>query len=213
MHANGNRRMYTTGLVATWANHYSKLFLFYYDEMQHEHNNFYVITGGPGCGKTTMLEVLQKRNYTVVPEDARQIIAEQSAMNGNALPWKDKILYQQLMVDRSAATYKAQVGNTGILLFDRGIVDALCYATLIGMPDSAANAGIASQYRYNKNVFILPPWKEIYTTDTERKQTWAEAVATYELMAATYLKHGYQLIEVPRLSPNNRADFIERLFM
>ncbi|MGN6494871.1 MAG: AAA family ATPase [Agriterribacter sp.] len=178
--------------------------------MRHEHNNFYVITGGPGCGKTTMLEALQKRNYTVVPEDARQIIAEQTAMNGNALPWKDRILYQQLMMDRSVATYKAHINDTGILLFDRGIIDALCYGTLIGIPDSATNARIASQYRYNKKVFILPPWKEIYTTDTERKQTWTEAVATYEQMAATYLQHGYQLTEVPRLPVNERASFVEK---
>lgn len=179
--------------------------------MQYIQNNFYVITGGPGCGKTTMLEALQKQNYTVVPEDARQIIAEQTAANGNALPWKDRILYQQLMVERSIATYKDHVDHRGILLFDRSILDALCYAVLIGMPVAESDIQIANQYRYNKKVFILPPWKEIYTTDAERKQTWDEAVATYELMAATYLQHDYQLVEVPRLPVDERAEFVARL--
>lgn len=181
--------------------------------MQHEKNNFYVITGGPGSGKTTMLEVLQKRNYTIVPEIARQIIMEQTAMEGNALPWKDRILYQQMMLDRSLESYKTHEAYSGILLFDRSIVDALCYAAIIGVQSTPRNIHIANVYRYNRKVFILPPWKEIYTTDAERKQTWEEAVYTYELMVKTYVQYNYQLIEVPMLPPKDRADFVERLLI
>ena len=36
-----------------------------------------VITGGPGCGKTSVLEALKKMGYEIVPEGARQIIEEQ----------------------------------------------------------------------------------------------------------------------------------------
>jgi predicted ATPase len=38
--------------------------------------NFYVITGGPGAGKTSVLEYLAAKGYSYVPETARQIIKE-----------------------------------------------------------------------------------------------------------------------------------------
>ena len=44
---------------------------------------------------------------------------------------------------------------------------------------------------YNPIVFILPPWKEIYQTDNERKQDWQEAEHTYFQMKSTYEKYGY----------------------
>lgn len=55
----------------------------------------------------------------------------------------------------------------------------------------------------NKKVFNLPPWKEIYQTDTERKQDFAEAVKTFEVS-----KLDYKLIEVPKLIVEARAEFI-----
>ncbi len=66
-----------------------------------ENNNFYVITGGPGVGKTTLLEELRNRHYTIVPEIARKLIKEQQESNGEVLPWKDKELYKKIMFDRS----------------------------------------------------------------------------------------------------------------
>lgn len=43
------------------------------------HNHYYVITGGPGVGKTTLLGELEKRNYRCMPEVARRVIQEQMA--------------------------------------------------------------------------------------------------------------------------------------
>ena len=64
-------------------------------------NRFFVITGGPGAGKTTLLEELKKRLFTCVPEIAREIIQQQVIEQGEALPWKNKELYLQMMFDRS----------------------------------------------------------------------------------------------------------------
>ena len=38
--------------------------------------NLFIITGGPGAGKTTVLTELQRLGFTCVPEVARQIIQE-----------------------------------------------------------------------------------------------------------------------------------------
>jgi len=60
-----------------------------------------------------------------------------------------------------------------------------------------------------KKVFILPAWEDIYITDTERKQTWDEALKTEEAMRMVYSKYGYEVIEIPKIDIPGRLKFIE----
>ena len=171
-------------------------------------NSFFIITGGPGVGKTTLLQELQKRNFTCIPEIAREIIKEQVSAYGDALPWKNKELYLQMMFDRSVDSYLSVNNNGSLIFFDRGIPDSLTYAEIIGFEKTEAMENAASHYRYNQNVFYLPPWLDIYKTDEERKQNWDEVMATSELNEDVYRRHNYTLITVPNISPGKRADFI-----
>ena len=66
---------------------------------------------------------------------------------------------------------------------------------------------IPAAVRYAPIVF-LPPWKEIYATDNERKQTFAEAERTFELMASVYREYGCEVSELPKATPATRAQFI-----
>ena len=78
---------------------------------------------------------------------------------------------------------------------------------MIGLPEAPIR-NACDRYRYAPRVFVAPPWQEIYTTDTERKQDFAEAQCTYELIVRVYEECGYELVELPRLAPNERASFI-----
>jgi predicted ATPase len=168
--------------------------------------NLYILTGGPGGGKTTVLEELARRGVRIVPEVARQIIQEQVRTNGTALPWADRELYARLMLERSIQSFEEQHPNE-IAFCDRGIPDTLCYLRLIH--SNERKAAVASTfYRYAPMVFFAPPWEAIYTRDTERKQDFAEAVHTAELMAHVYMECGYRVIDLPLTSPDERADFI-----
>jgi len=172
-------------------------------------NNCYVITGGPGVGKTSLLQELAKYKCKVVPEDAREIIKHEIDTGGDGLPWKNKIRYTYLMLDAAVRSYEAIPQNdSGIYFFDRGILDAICYATMIGLDVSTEMESICRNFLYNKKVFILPPWEEIYHADSERKQTWKEAAFTFRMMKATYIDYGYEIIEVPKDTVGNRAKFI-----
>lgn len=79
---------------------------------------------------------LQQRGFTIVPEIARELIQEQQAIDGDALPWKDKSLYRDLMFERSIESFEktmdAYTGN-GPIFFDRGFLDTLCYAIISGL--------------------------------------------------------------------------------
>jgi predicted ATPase len=94
------------------------------------------------------------------------------------------------------------------VFFDRGVPDILAYLRLIGHPVFEHVTKAAEVFRYNRCVFIAPPWQEIFHPDRERKQDFAEAVRTYEALATTYTACGYELIELPRAPVDKRVQFV-----
>jgi len=173
-----------------------------------DNENLFVITGGPGVGKTAVLQELERQGYTVVAEVARQIIQEQVRTKGNALPWGDTKSYTEMMLSRSIESFLALNQTSFPTFCDRGIPDVLCYARIIKFLDASEIESACRRFRYNRRVFMLPPWEEIYRTDTERKQSFDEAVAVYEQMVRVYEDCGYKISEVPRASVELRSEFI-----
>jgi predicted ATPase len=169
--------------------------------------NLYVITGGPGAGKTTLLRELARRGAACVNEAARQIIQEQVQTNGDAVPWGNSKRYVEIMLERSVADFVEQSGASRATFFDRGTPDVLCCARIAGISEEAI-CDVCARCRYNRLVFIAPPWKEIYTVDEERKQRFAEALETYRIMLRVYRDCGYEMVELPRVSAAQRAEFV-----
>ena len=171
-------------------------------------NNFYIITGGPGVGKTTLINELEKRGYSCVPEVAREIIKDQAANNGKALPWKDTREYSDKMLSYSVRDFIYLSKSDDLYFFDRGIPDTYGYELLMKFDTNVKLTEALKEYRYNKTVFILPPWKEIYETDKERKQDFQTAIDTYNIMKTAYANAGYDLMEVPLSAVEERAEFV-----
>lgn len=171
----------------------------------------YVITGGPGVGKTTLIKELSTAGFSVVSEDAIRIIKQQIQENGEALPWKNKELYAQMMLEASIKTYQevCSSAESEIIFFDRGILDTVCYMNMENIQVSPELEKLVAAHPYNQKVFILPPWKEIYNIDNERKQTWEEAVITFDRMRETYNKYGYKVIELPKTTTEKRLQVVE----
>jgi predicted ATPase len=170
--------------------------------------SLYVVSGGPGAGKTTVLQELASRGFRFAPEVARQIIQEQMQSSGTALPWADREVYTELMLKRSVESYLAHLPASCLTFADRGIPDTLCYARLIGLANQKPILDACRKFRYAPIVFLAPPWKEIYETDSERKQDFAEAETTFGQMVLVYRECGYTVSEIPKAKPAARADFI-----
>lgn len=168
---------------------------------------FYVLTGAPGTGKSALLERLMLKGYDGVDEPARQILAEQRSFGGNGVPDSDPALFVELMLSRAVfERRKPRLADLPVF-FDRGIPDLIAYALLYGLDDRPAR-NAAHKYRYAPTVFFAPPWQDIYSTDEERKMTYGQAADFGERMRDAYRGLGYTLVELPRESPEDRAQFV-----
>jgi predicted ATPase len=87
--------------------------------------SLFVISGGPGSGKITVLDQLRERGFRIAPEVARQIIQEQARTGGTALPWCDREAYTHLMLERSVQSYLEHAAAVGPVFSNRGIPDTL----------------------------------------------------------------------------------------
>lgn len=176
--------------------------------MPHSQNRFFVLTGGPGSGKTTLVEALKVRGFATTEEAGRGVIRQEVESGGDGLPWIDRQRFAGLMFDWELRSWRDAGRQDGPVVFDRGLPDTIGYLRLEGLEVPAWMEEEAWRLRYNARVFIAPPWPEIYGQDEERRQSWEVAVRTCEVMAETYAGFGYDLVELPRATVRQRADFL-----
>jgi predicted ATPase len=65
----------------------------------------------------------------------------------------------------------------------------------------------STHYKYTK-IFHFSPWQEIYTTDNERYESFDASVKIDAFLIEAYSELGYQLINVPFGSVEERTNFI-----
>jgi predicted ATPase len=171
-------------------------------------DHLFVITGGPGSGKSSLIAELAAQGVATMPEAGRAIIRDQVAIGGDALPWADRRSFAAQMLGWELRSHREACALPGPVVLDRGIPDVIGYLRLCGLPVPAQAERAAEAFRYNRTVFIAPHWPDIYAQDAERKQDAAEAQATYEAMAEVYAGLGYVLVTLPLASVAERARFV-----
>ena len=171
-------------------------------------DRFFVITGGPGSGKSTLIAALAETGLATMPEAGRAIIRGQQAIGGSALPWADRAAFAELMLGWELRSHAEAHAHPGPVLFDRGVPDVIGYLSLCGFAVPLHMHRAARRYRYNPTIFLAPFWAEIYATDTERRQSAAEAEATAAAMVRTYEASGYRIATLPRGPVQERAAFV-----
>ncbi len=168
-------------------------------------DRFVVLTGGPGSGKTTLVERLAALGHAVMPEAGRAIIRDQAAIGGPLHPDRDPVAFLEAILQWELRSYAEAAG---LVFFDRGVPDVAGAYAQLGRPVPAHVTRAVARYRYASPVFVAPPWPEVYVHDEERKHPWASAVRTYEVMVEAYTAAGYDLVELPRVPVEERVAFV-----
>ena len=171
--------------------------------MKTETPPFFIITGPPGSGKTTLIEGLAPKINTV-PEVARRVLAEERAKGSIATGEQNPAAFVSRMLDMAMADYAAANGAT---VFDRGLPGLLAFCAYYQLPDREVRTAIEA-HPYQPRVFMLPPWPDIYQTDSERTLDYEGAAAFGELTHQAYRRSGYALVDVPQASVKARVAYI-----
>jgi predicted ATPase len=169
-------------------------------------DRFVVISGCSGGGKSTLLAELNRRGYAVIEEPGRRIVEAELSSGGSALPWIDGVAFARRALATARDDFVRAAGAEGWVFFDRGLIDAAI--NLQHLTDEPARAALGSALSYNHQVFLAPPWSEIYSTDRERRHDFATAEAEYVLLREAYPALGYEVAILPKVTVEARADFV-----
>lgn len=169
-------------------------------------NNWYVITGAQGSGKSTTIEALEKLGYTTVPEAARVIIDEANAVGVSTSELrKNEQAFQEVVMKRKIAT-ETNLSSDETVFLDRGMQDTLAYMRAYDFPVAAWIEDIFQESNYKK-VFILEPLDN-YEKDYARIEDIAFVQKLHHLLIDAFKQYGMQPISVPRGSVEDRVNFI-----
>ncbi|KNY35244.1 MULTISPECIES: AAA family ATPase [unclassified Agrobacterium] len=168
-------------------------------------DRFIILSGCSGGGKSTLLAELARRGFATVEEPGRRIVIEETRNNGTALPWIDMEAFARRAI-AMALEDRQKAPPEGPIFFDRGLIDAA--SALRHINGDAFIETLRDAHRYNRLVFLTPPWPEIYRGDSERKHDFDAAVEEYERLVRDYDELGYDTVVLPKSGIEERADFI-----
>ena len=167
-----------------------------------------VITGGPGTGKTTLINALLKRGYTCFNEVSREITLQAQKKGINQLFLSNPLAFSEQIIAARSEQYTSVLKLKAPFVFlDRGVHDVLAYMHYIGDAIPESFTSICKQTSYNF-VFALKPWKDIYVTDNERYESFNQALKIHDYILQTYKSYNYTVIDVPFGTVEQRVQFI-----
>ncbi|MCH7605222.1 ATP-binding protein, partial [Patescibacteria group bacterium] len=158
--------------------------------------NWYIITGGPSSGKTTVIENLSSLGYATVPESARVVIDTEigrgktiEEVRADEAAFQEKIL--QIKIENEEKTPSEQ-----LTFFDRGIPDSVAYYHIA--KQDVAPVIQASQKRRYKDIFLLEQIS--FKKDYARTEDQEQADVLAQLLYDAYTNLNYAVIRVPLMS-------------
>jgi predicted ATPase len=167
--------------------------------------NWYVITGGPFAGKTTLIRALEKLGYEVEEESARAYIDEE-LQKGKTIEVirGDEALFQQAIFDRKIERHSS-LPQDKTIFFDRGLPDSIAYLRANDLKVTS-EVETATKHSAYKKVFILDLVG--HSIDHARTESKELASRIHTELARAYEELGIPVVRVPVLPVSERVQFV-----
>lgn len=169
----------------------------------HKFQKKHIITGAPGTGKTTLINIL-KDTIPCMDEVSRKIIIDEQKSNKNGTPWADINRFTDLVFKHT----NQELSNTDALICDRSLLDLEAYLTVENKAIPEYLSDFPYQETYHKIIFFAPTWFEIYCKDEQRLQEFEYCLKLEKSLLEQYKNKGFEIVILPKSSPLERTKFI-----
>lgn len=169
-------------------------------------NKWFVITGGPSTGKTTLLAGLEMAGYKTIPEAARTLIDEALAKGFTMEEFRADEKRFQNDVTYLKREIEAGLDPDVVTFLDRGMHDTVAYMRYYKYYAEDRVQELMRESSYRK-VFLLDPLS-IYQQDYARTEGAEFVHGINILLHEAYAEHGMEPIGVPAMELNDRVKFI-----
>lgn len=166
--------------------------------------NWYVITGAPCSGKTSVISGIEQLGYKVVHETARAYINDElrkgktlDVIKADMSLFEHNIFYRKIEIEYS-------LPEKAIIFLDRAIPDSVAYFRFAGL-DPKEPEKRSADIRYRK-IFLFERLR--IKQDEVRNENEEDSILIDRLIAETYVNFGYEIMRVPVLPVGRRVDFI-----
>lgn len=168
-------------------------------------NNWFVITGGPCSGKTTILETLEKKGYKVFYEWAR-IYIDREIKKGKTIQQirKNELKFQQKIL-KLKVDFEKELPKNELVFMERGIPDSVAYYKKCSIEKDKYLEKVLKNCYYKK-VFLLELLD--YQLDYARTENKEEAKLLQSLLEKSYQSIKTEVIKVPIMSIEKRVECI-----
>jgi len=174
-----------------------------------------VITGGPSTGKTSVIDALEEKGYICLNEVIRSMTSQEQSDNVSKtfksnpiVSVDDPMAFNQKVLDARLNQYQTSLQlDEEAVFFDRGVHDVLGYMDCFKQEYGLNFINAAKETSYDI-VFIMPLWPEIFTSDSERFESFEEAIKVDACLMNIYQEYGYDVKIVPKDSVEKRVDYI-----
>ena len=167
-----------------------------------------VITGGPGTGKTSIIECMNEMNLNVFDESSREVTKKHKNNSSGQYFLSNPIDFSNILMNKRKKQFENGSNSTNDYFFyDRGIPDILAYLNFKKIEYKNSMIENVLNFKYDA-VFIAEPWKDIYINDSERYETYDELIEIDICIKKIYKQLGYDIILLPKKSVKDRVTFI-----
>ena len=169
----------------------------------------YILTGTPGCGKTSIINALAKEGYTTIAEAATEVIAQEQAL-GHKEPWTHPQFIDSI-IELQKKRQQEVDSLCQVQFYDRSPICTYALCLYLGFTPSKTLLDeierIKTDSIYEKQVFFLENLGFITPTEA-RKISFEDSLAFEKVHQQAYAKWGYECIFIPALPLKERMQKI-----
>lgn len=171
----------------------------------------FVLTGGPGVGKSTIINMLQENGYytrpevwtTLYEEAKEQGRAVEFSAESSSAEFRQTLMYLQL-------SYEESLPKNTFAFLDRSAVDVVAFGKLynISMPKSITD--VLHYNRYDLVFFLEPLPADFFNKSEELNCNYQTSLNIHRHLQEFYenTDPAYSLIHVPFADPQTRTALI-----